>query len=155
MADSSGLLLAIAQAERRRDDVLRTLAQSHQRVQSAVDQLDQLRNYAGDTDNRWVSTGSVGLSAELVKHHYQFSGRLQHAIGMQDGVIANLQRQTENVKLQLQKAESRLAGLNNVLQKRRADAQRQAQRREQAAMDEMAAQLFARTRAQNLQGEAR
>jgi flagellar FliJ protein len=155
MADSSGLLLAIAQAERRRDDVLRTLAQSHQRVQSAVDQLDQLRNYAGDTDNRWVSTGSVGLSAELVKHHYQFSGRLQHAIGMQDGVIANLQRQTENIKLQLQKAESRLAGLNNVLQKRRADAQRLAQRREQAAMDEMAAQLFARTRAQNLQGEAR
>lgn len=155
MVDSSGLLLAIAQAERRRDDVLRALAQSHQRVQSAVDQLDQLRNYAGDTDNRWVSTGSVGLSAELVKHHYQFSGRLQHAIGMQDGVIANLQRQTENVKLQLQKAESRLAGLNNVLQKRRADAQRLAQRREQAAMDEMAAQLFARTRAQNFQGEAR
>ena len=155
MADSSGLLLAIAQAERRRDDVLRALAQSQQRVQSAADQLDQLRAYAGDTDQRWVHTGAVGLSAELVKHHHQFSDRLQQAMSMQGGVITNLQRQSDNVRQQLQKAESRVAGLKNVLQKRRAEAQLLAVRREQAAMDEMAAQLYARTRAQLQQGEAR
>jgi len=155
MADSSGLLLAIAQAERRRDDILRALAQSQQRVQSAADQLDQLRAYAGDTDQRWVHTGAVGLSAELVKHHHQFSDRLQQAMSMQGGVITNLQRQSDNVRQQLQKAESRVAGLKNVLQKRRAEAQLLAVRREQAAMDEMAAQLFARTRAQLQQGEAR
>jgi flagellar FliJ protein len=155
MADSSGLLLAIAQAERRRDDILRALAQSQQRVQSAADQLDQLRAYAGDTDQRWVHTGAVGLSAELVKHHHQFSDRLQQAMSMQGGVITNLQRQSDNVRQQLQKAESRVAGLKNVLQKRRAEAQLLAVRREQAAMDEMAAQLYARTRAQLQQGEAR
>ena len=155
MADSSGLLLAIAQAERRRDDILRALAQSQQRVQSAADQLDQLRAYAGDTDQRWVHTGAVGLSAELVKHHHQFSDRLQQAMSMQGGVITNLQRQSDNVRQQLQKAESRVAGLKNVLQKRRAEAQLLVVRREQAAMDEMAAQLFARTRAQLQQGEAR
>jgi flagellar FliJ protein len=155
MADSSGLLLAIAQAERRRDDILRALAQSQQRVQSAADQLDQLRAYAGDTDQRWVHTGAVGLSAELVKHHHQFSDRLQQAMSMQGGVITNLQRQSDNVRQQLQKAESRVAGLKNVLQKRRAEAQLLVVRREQAAMDEMAAQLYARTRAQLQQGEAR
>ena len=155
MADSSGLLLAIAQAERRRDEILRTLTQSQQRVQSAIDQLEQLRAYASDTDQRWVHTGSVGLSAELVKHHYQFSDRLQQAMGMQDGVITNLRRQSDNVRQQLQKAESRVAGLKNVLQKRRAEAQLVARRREQSAMDEMAAQLFARTRAQLQQGDAR
>jgi flagellar FliJ protein len=155
MADSSGLLLAIAQAERRRDDILRNLAQSQQREHSALDQLNQLRSYAGDTDQRWVQTGSVGLSVELVKHHYQFSDRLQQAIDLQDGVISNLRRQSDNVRQQLQKAESRLAGLQKVLQQRRAQAQLVARRREQAAMDEMAAQLFARTRAQLQQGEAR
>jgi len=92
---------------------------------------------------------------ELIKHHYQFSGRLQQAISMQDGVIANLQRHVEGVKQQLQLAESRLSGLNSVLKKRRAEAERIAQRRDQAQMDEMAAQLFARTRAQQTQGEAR
>ena len=155
MADSSGLLLAISLAERKRDEVIRALAQSQQNVQAAMGQLDQLRSYAGDTDHRWVSTGSVGLSVELIKHHYQFSGRLQQAISMQDGVIANLQRHVEGVKQQLQLAESRLSGLNSVLKKRRAEAERVAQRRDQAQMDEMAAQLFARTRAQQTQGEAR
>ena len=64
MADSSGLLLAISLAERKRDEVIRALAQSQQNVQAAMGQLDQLRSYAGDTDHRWVSTGSVGLSVE-------------------------------------------------------------------------------------------
>ena len=72
---------------------------------------------------------------------------------MQEGVIANLRRQAELVQKQLQAAESRLSGLKTVLSKRRAEAERLARRREQADMDEMAAQLFARTRALNLQGE--
>ena len=155
MADSSVLLLAISLAERKRDEVIRALAQSQQNVQSAVAQWEQLRSYSGDTDNRLLSAGGEGLSVELLKHHYQFSTRLQQAISMQDGVIANLQRQVEGVKQQLQKAESRLSGLNSVLKKRRAEAERVAQRREQAAMDEMAAQLYARTRAQQTQGEIR
>lgn len=155
MADFSGLLLAISLAERKRDEVIRALAQSQNNVQAAFGQLEQLRSYAGDTDNRWVRTGATGLSVELIKHHYQFSGRLQQAISMQDGVIANLQRQVAGVRHELQLAESRLSGLNSVLKKRRADAERTAQRREQARMDEMAAQLFSRTRAQQTQGEAR
>lgn len=155
MADSSGLLLAISLAERKRDEVIRALAQSQQNVQSAVAQWEQLRSYSGDTDNRLLNAGGAGLSVELLKHHYQFSTRLQQAISMQDGVIANLQRQVDSVKQQLQKAESRLSGLNSVLKKRRAEAERVAQRREQAAMDEMAAQLFARTRSQQTQGEIR
>jgi flagellar biosynthesis chaperone FliJ len=53
----------------------------------------------------------------------------------------------------LQAAESRLSGLKTVLSKRRTEEERLARRREQADMDEMAAQLFARTRALKLQGE--
>ncbi|MDZ7890138.1 MAG: flagellar export protein FliJ [Rhodoferax sp.] len=153
MSDSTGLLLAISLAERKRDAVVQQLAQSQQNVRSALDQLEQLRSYAGDTDGRWVRNGTVGLSVELLKHHYQFSGRLQQAMVMQDGVIANLRRQAELAQKQLQAAESRLSGLKTVLSKRRAEAERLARRREQADMDEMAAQLFARTRAFNLQGE--
>lgn len=155
MADSSGLLLAISLAERQRDAVLRSLAQAQQQVQSALGQLEQLRSYAGDTDQRWVHTGSTGLSVELLKHHYQFSGRLQQAISMQDGVIANLQQQADGVKQQLLKAEGRLSGLETVLEQRRRDTELRERRREQARMDEMAAQLFSRTRAQQTQGDAR
>lgn len=155
MADLSGFLLAISLAERKRDEVVLALAQSQRNVRAAMAQSEQLRSYASDTDSRWVNTGSTGLSVELIKHHYQFSGRLQQAISMQDGVIANLLRQVEGVKQQLQHAETRLAGLNSVLEKRRAEAKRITQRRDQAQMDEMAAQLSARTRAQQTQGETR
>jgi flagellar FliJ protein len=152
MKDSSGLLLAISLAERKRDAVMQQLAQSHQRVRSALDQLEQLQSYAGDTDGRWIRNGAAGLSGELLRHHHQFSERLQHAIGMQEGVIANLRRGADQVQRQLLAAESYLAGLQRVLAQRRAEGERRAQRREQAEMDEMAAQLFARTHRQSLQG---
>ncbi|WP_296510435.1 flagellar export protein FliJ [Rhodoferax sp.] len=155
MKDSSGLILAISLAERKRDAVVQQLVQAQHNVQSALGQLEQLKSYAGDTDGRWVRNGSTGLSVELLKHHYQFSGRLQQAIGMQEGVIVNLRRQAESVQQLLLAAESRLSGLQKVLAQRRADAERVTRRREQSEMDEMAAQLFARTRAHQLQGDAR
>lgn len=154
MADSSGLLLAISLAERKRDACSRQLMQCQQSVQSADMQMEQLRSYAGETDGRWMSRGASGLSVELMKHHYQFSGRLQQAMDMQHGVIASLQRQVDAAKQQLLAAESRLSGLNAVLKNRRLEAEHRARKREQAAMDEMAAQLFARIRAQQTHRDA-
>jgi flagellar biosynthesis chaperone FliJ len=71
---------------------------------------------------------------------------------MQEGVIANLRRGADQVQRQLLAAESYLAGLQRVLAQRRSEEERRAQRREQAEMDEMAAQLFARTHRQSFQG---
>lgn len=154
MADSSGLLLAISLAERKRDACSRQLMQCQQSVQSADMQMEQLRSYAGETDGRWMSRCAAGLSVELMKHHYQFSGRLQQAIDMQHGVIANLQRQVDGARQQLLQAETRLSGLNAVLKKRRLETELLARKREQAGMDEMAAQLFARTQAQHTHRDA-
>lgn len=154
MADSSGLLLAISLAERKRDACSRQLLNCQQNVHSAGAQMEQLQSYAGETDGRWVSRGSAGLSVELIKHHYQFSGRLQQAIEMQHGVIANLQRQEEGARQQLLQAETRLSGLNSVLKKRRMEAEQRNRKREQAGMDEMAAQLFARAQAQQTRRDA-
>jgi flagellar protein FliJ len=141
-----GLQLAIDMAVQQRDARLTALGQAQGRLRIGQQQQDQLQSYANDTDSRWASGASVAISAELVRHHYQFVGRLQHAIGMQEGVIANLVRQQEASRAELAQAEAKVAGLRKVLASRLEAAEQVAQRREQAQMDEMAALAYARKR---------
>jgi flagellar protein FliJ len=139
-----GLQLAIELAERKRDERAQVLAQAQRQVLAGQQQLQQLQSYAGDTDTRWTQGHNMALSAELIRHHYQFVERLQHAIGMQDGVIANLVRQENQCRAALVQAEMRLSGLKQVLEARKQLLVAAEQRREQGRMDEMAALVYAR-----------
>jgi len=139
-----GLQLAIELAERKRDERAQALAQSQRQVQMGQQQLQQLQSYAKDTDARWTQGHNMALSLELIRHHYQFVERLQHAIGMQDGVIANLVRQETQCRAALMQAEMRVSGLKQVLEKRKLLLVAAEQRREQGRMDEMAALVYAR-----------
>lgn len=140
------LELAIEQATRQRDEQARLHAQAQRNLGFAQSQLDQLQNYAIDTDARWVGGHAVNLSVEMVKHHYQFTDRLQNAVHLQQGVIANQERQLAAAHQRLLQAEYRLAGFKQVLQSRRAALSLQQQRREQRATDEFAAQSHLRGR---------
>lgn len=151
-----GLQLAIDLAVRQRDACAQGLALAQQQTQHGQQQLQQLQSYAQDTDARWTQgQPAAGLSAELVRHHYQFVERLQHAIGMQDGVMANLVRQELQCRQALAQAEMRLAGLKQVLDRRLQQRLAVEQRREQARMDEMAALMHARNRVNARMEDAR
>lgn len=142
------LELAIEQATRQRDDQARRHAQAQRALEYGQGQLTQLQNYSNDTDMRWIGGQSVKLSAELIKHHYQFMDRLQNAVSMQQGVIANLERQRTAAHQMLLQAEYRLAGFKQVIQSRRAALDVVQQRREQRATDEFAAMRHTMGRAQ-------
>lgn len=146
MSAIRALQLAITQATQQRDARARTHAQAQRTLQYAQGQLDQLQNYASDTDARWIGGHAVNLSVELIKHHYQFMDRLHNAVHLQQGVIANLVRQLEQAHQALLQAEARLAAFQQVLKNRHAAAQHEQQRREQRATDEFAAQSYARGR---------
>lgn len=150
-----GFLLAIELAERQRDERAKQLADAQRNLMFGRQQMAQLQNYASDTDARWTGAAAVVLSAELVRHHYQFMDRLQQAIGMQEGAIANLVHVESVAKQALLQAECRVTGLQQVLRRRQAQAVLLEQRREQARMDEMAAQLHARNRSTPAFGETR
>ena len=139
-----GLQLAIELAERKRDERAQVLAQAQRQVLMGQQQLQQLQSYANDTDARWTQGHNMALSSELIRHHYQFVERLQHAIGMQDGVIANLVRQENQCRAALMQAEMRVSGLKQVLEKRKLQIAAVEQRREQGRMDEMATLVYAR-----------
>ena len=147
MPQFKALELAITQATLQRDARARQQAQALRTLAFAHGQLEQLQSYAGDTDARWIGAHSTGRSAELIRHHYLFVERLQNAVQMQQGVIANLERQREAAHQALLQAEYRLAGFRQVLQTRRLAQQRSQQRREQRETDEFAAMRHARGRA--------
>lgn len=139
MAKFHAIELAITLATRQRDALAQKHAQAQRNCEFARTQLAQLQGYAHETDDRWMAAHAAPRSAELIRHHYQFADRLLQAAQMQQGVIANLERQREQAHQLVLRAEFKLAGLQQVLSSRHAVLRRAEQRSEQRASDEFAA----------------
>jgi flagellar FliJ protein len=153
MSQLRSFVLAIELATRQRDELARALARAEKTLQFAQNQMHQLEGYATETDARWLRPTPDGRTTELLRHHYQFVGRLQQAIGLQSGVISNSGQQVENAKQLLMQAECRLAALNQILKSRQADLLRLEARREQRQTDEFAAMQHARKQLMSRTGE--
>lgn len=153
MPEFRSLRLAIELATRQRDALAQAHAQALRNLEFAKGQMAQLTGYAADTDARWTGGQQVARSGELVRHHYQFMERLQHAIGMQDGVLVDLDGQIQTANRSLLDAEFRLAGLRQVLEAKLAARQLQQKRREQQHTDEFAALRHVHARAAQQPGE--
>jgi flagellar FliJ protein len=145
MSKFHAIELAITLATRQRDALAQKHAQAIRSLEFGKNQLAQLTGYAADTDARWSTGGTaVGLSGELIRHHYQFMDRLQNAVQMQTGVLTNLEAQVQAAHKALLQAEYKLAGFGKVLQSRKAEHEGVLARREQRMTDEFAAQRHAR-----------
>lgn len=144
MSASSGLQVAIDLATRQRDDAGQALAQAVRRFEHAQLQMEQLRSYAADTSLRWSVASQASATPQIVGHYYQFMERLDQTIEMQHGAITELQRQCEAARRVLLAAEVRMAGLNRLLDKRRAELARAQDQRDQRQADELAAQMHRR-----------
>lgn len=153
MSGLKSVLLAIEHASLRRDELAKAVARVERSQIFARDQMAQLKGYAADTDARWTGSGARGLSLELVRHQYQFMDRLQQAIELQSGVLANTARQLDLAKANLLQAEIRLSGLNQILKSRQIAMLSQQRRREQRQTDEFAALQYTRNRALPMSGE--
>jgi len=153
MSALKSVALAIDVASRQRDQAGKLLMQAQRACQYAQGQLDQLQSYAADSESRWMAAAQISMAPELLQHHYQFMNRLRHAIGMQDGVMADLQRQLDAAKKRSLQAEFRLAGLQQVLKNKQAEQAAVMARREQKQTDEFAAMQFARGRSRPRHGE--
>ena len=131
-------------ATRQRDGLQMQLVVVKRSCASAQGQLSQLEAYASDKDVRWTHSPAGGCGGEVIRHHYQFMDRLQQAMVLQAGVIANVERQVESARLALVQAEVRLAGLTQLLATRQAVQDLVHRRREQVATDEFACQHYIR-----------
>ncbi|MCZ2499313.1 flagellar export protein FliJ [Xylophilus sp. Kf1] len=140
-----GMQIAADMARRKRDAAAADLARGRAGERAAQGQLDQLCHYADDTESRWGEQARVRAAPELMAHHFQFMGRLHHAIGLQRDVMKQHARQIEILMARLREAELRLASLQMVIDRQRLEAERLMARREQKQTDEIAALQFRRT----------
>jgi flagellar FliJ protein len=139
------LAVAVSVASGKCDAASQAVGQAQQRYVAARDQLSQLETYAKETEDRWMTQAQTCALPELMRHHYQFMERLEQAMQMQKGMLAEEVRKVEGAKRQLADAEIRLATLKQVRRKRQMDADRAQSRREQKETDEFAAQRFGKS----------
>jgi flagellar FliJ protein len=151
MTALKSLVLAIELAARQRDDALAQLRRTMQADAFAQGQMQQLRQYAQETEQRWIQGAQISTSTELLRHHYQFMARLNHAILLQDGVLSNSSQRVETARQVVLNAEFRVASFKQVLASRQAVLEKKKQRQEQKQTDEFAGMQMQRQ--QRLQAE--
>ncbi len=139
MSSVDGLQLAIDLATRQRDEAGKVMAQCQRAHHGAQAQRLDLDRYANDTAQRWSVSAHSVVVPDLMRSHYQFMGRLQSAIELQDQVAADLLVQLEAARRALLEAELRVASLKRVLMRKRALALKLQDQRDQKQLDEFAA----------------
>lgn len=139
MSAIKSFLLAIDMATLKRDQANQGLMRAQNAYLFAQDQMSQLETYAAETESRWTAAAQISTSPEMMKHHYQFMGRLHHAISLQTEALGNEHRKVDLAKRVVLQAEFRLVSLKHVLAKKQAGLDVLLARREQKQMDEFAA----------------
>lgn len=151
MPQFRSLQLAIDLAVTKRDQALSEMNKQRQALAFAHDQMNQLQQYSDETEKRWTTNAQISTTPELLHHHYQFMGRLQHAISLQNNVLSASEDRVKLAQQQLLQAEFRIASLKQVLIKRQAEVEKRLQRRDQKQMDEFAAMQTLRQVRQKLE----
>lgn len=132
------LLLAVDLAITKRDQAL-AVVQTHRHNHAfAQSQMDQLQQYAAETEQRWSVGAQKSTTPELLHHHCQFMARLQQAVVLQQSALVASVSKVQAAEQLLLQAEFRIASLNLVLGKRQSDLAKLQQRQEQKQMDEFA-----------------
>jgi len=143
MGSLNAFVVAVDLAERQRDAARQTLQNLQGARQAAQAQLVADLLGVLVLQQRWGMREGAAVQPEVMRHHYQFMGRLDHAIGLQTQAVSGQDQRVHQAGQVLLQAELRLASLRKVLERRRADLLREQQRREQKQTDELASQRAA------------
>ncbi|CAB5699316.1 flagellar biosynthesis chaperone [Delftia tsuruhatensis] len=144
MSSLNALMVAIDAASRKRDEARQAVQERQRAQQAAQAQMDQLQTYVKEMQARWGVHENQSVQPEVMFHQYQFMDRLQHAIGLQTRVLADLAIRLEAAQKALMACELRVSSLRKVVEVRRRDVALAQMRREQKETDERAAIQFFR-----------
>ncbi len=137
-ARPNALQVALELAERQRDALRTALQRAQTSAGAAHQQMTQLETYAHETDARWGTRAGASIGPEVMFHHRHFMGRLDHAIGLQHGVLTDNERRVSGAQQALLAAELRLASLRKLVERRQHEADQHQLKRDQKQTDERA-----------------
>ena len=129
-------------AEAERDTAQAVLRQVESLVQQAELQARQLLDYRSDYDQRWTTRFHESGTPVLLQCHRGFGQRLDHAIGHQQTNTQHLGNRLQQARAVLLAREQRVAGVRKLIERRQAEQQQIAARRDQRSTDEAAQRAF-------------
>jgi flagellar FliJ protein len=144
MSSLNALMIAIDAAGRKRDAARQSMQERQRALQAGQAQMEQLQGYVQEMNQRWGAQEGQAVQPEVMHHQYQFMERLQHAIGLQTRVLADLEIRLETPRQALMAAELRVSSLHKVVEVRKRDMVLAQMRREQKETDDRAAIQFFR-----------
>ena len=128
----------LQRAEAERDTALAVLRQVEGLVQQAELQARQLLDYRSDYDQRWTTRFRESGTTVLLHCHRGFGQRLDHAIGHQQTNTQQLGNRLKQAREVLVAREQRVAAVRKLIERRQAELQQMAARRDQRSTDEAA-----------------
>ncbi len=128
----------LLRAEAERDTARAALRQVEDLVQQAESQTRQLRDYRLDYDQRWTARFRESGTTALLHCHRGFGQRLDHAIDHQQVNTQHLGNRLQRARDALLAREQRVAAVRKLIERRQAELQKIAARRDQHATDEAA-----------------
>ena len=131
-------------AEKRRDEALTALAQVQREWMMAQEQMEQLKAYAKEAEDRWVLRSGTGVDAALLHHHRHFMQKVEHAMEFQRGVLQQRETLVERSRSQVYAAERDVAGLKKYTERKQQALDLKTLRQEQKTTDEMALNIHMR-----------
>lgn len=140
MTKSKRMNPVVKVAEHREKDAARLFGQSQQRLEQQRARLSELVGYRDEYHLRFQHTCSQGVDVKQLQEYRLFLVRLNDAIAQQQKVIVQAEREMERCRAGWLRTRTRSQALDKV-RARYQDAERQeAERREQAELDERSTQ---------------
>ncbi|MBI5258710.1 MAG: flagellar export protein FliJ [Burkholderiales bacterium] len=134
----STLTTLLQQAEADRDAAQAVLRHCEAVAAQAQAQAEQLSAYRSQYQQRWTTQFRQSGAIELVQCYQGFAQRLEQAITQQTHTTTQAQSRLEQARAQLIAREQRVAAVRKLIERRQAEQNRVAERRDQRNTDEAA-----------------
>jgi flagellar export protein FliJ len=123
---------------RRRDQAQSALQQAERQMAQAMAQGRMLTDYRQQTAQRWAAPLQRATTPQAMHTARGFLGRLDGALEQHSQIETVARQRAEQCRRELLAAETRLAMVDKLMQRRRVEHQRRLDRREQTEMDALA-----------------
>ena len=145
MMRSKKLQPVVRHVENNEQSALKAVAFSQQKLQQHQNQLQQLKEYKSDYENKHSSATGVSYSALQLQEFNRFLHQLNDTIKQQQEVVQMAKREVDIKRQSWKHTRSRSDAMHKVVDKIQASEMKRADRIEQKNMDEVALRIALKT----------
>lgn len=137
--DTRALQVLLEREEAARDQAAAELGRAREQQRQAEARSGMLDDYRRDYVARWSGQFQREASTpQLLQHYHSFMSRLDDALAQQRLFVGRSQAAVQRCRAVLVQAETRVAAVRKLIERRVAEHERQQNRREQKLNDEFA-----------------